>query len=228
MTPVVPYAELFTLFGVTPRFDAVAVHKVLVDPTKGTEQAIAELDLTEYADHPITRPISGLPMVFLGACPLMLAKPLPQGVTAQSILDLPSGADYWADTNLFAAMQGQAKRDEAEDLFGPLPLAVASTRQVGGAEQKAVLFGGTFAEDRITQAAIQGRPAFPGSEELFVNSALWISGEDQMIQVSPQVLQARRLGDLGRQAGWMRLVLVFLLPAIVLALGITVYYIRRR
>ena len=83
MAPTVPYADLFGLFGVTPKFDAVAVHKMLVDPASGAEQAVTQVDLTQYNDHPITRPVAGLPMLFVAASPLVIAKELPAGVTAQ-------------------------------------------------------------------------------------------------------------------------------------------------
>jgi len=228
--PTVPYGELFGLFGVQVRFDAVAVHKVVVNATTGQERAIPQIEITSYAEHTITRPLGGLPTMMLIAAPLEAAKEPPAGVTVRPIVELPGGADYWADTVVFEAVRGKATRDEGGDIPGRVPLAVAATRRLDKGEQKVVLFGNaTFAQDRVAYYRDPfGQPMFPGNAELFLNSLLWVSGTDHLISISPEALQARRLGDMG---GWRLPVQVMLiggLPAAVLAAGLVVYVLRRR
>jgi hypothetical protein len=111
-----------------------------------------------------------------------------------------------------------------------VPLAVAAVRKVGDAEQKAVLFGDSqFAEDRIAfYRDPMGREAFPGNAELLVNSILWVAGTEHLITVSPEALQARRIGDLGSWSLPLQIIIIGGLPVAVLIAGIIVYFVRRR
>jgi hypothetical protein len=233
MSPGVPYAELFTLFGVTPKFNAISVHRQPIDQ-QGTEKAIPQIELSTYLDHPITRALNGLPTIMLGPSPLLIGSPLPEGVTVTPLLVLPAEADYWADTNPMDAMRGEAKRDEAEDLFStsqkPVPLAVACTRNFKDGEQKAVLFGDAkWASDRVAfYRDFLGRDMFPGNAELMVNSVLWVAGTEHLITVSPETLEARRIGDPGAWSLPIQILMVVGIPAAVLAAGVIVYLVRRR
>ena len=226
--PQVPYAELFADFGVDAKFGAVAVHNVVVDAA-GTEKAIPQIEITAYAPHEIASPLGALPSIVLTASPLVIKGELPEGVTAEPILNMPGGRDYWADTVAFEAMRGQAKRHETDDIAGPVPLVVAATRKIGDETQKVVLFGdGDFAQDRVAfYRDMLGREMFPGNSELFLNACLWVSGKDHLITVSPEALQARRIGEMG---GWtlpLQIIVIAGLPALVLIAGIVVYVVRR-
>jgi len=230
MQPPVPYADLFPLFGVTPKWDALAVHSSVVDPSTGAEKADEQVVIAAYANHPITQSMNALPSMFFMAAPLMIKGDLPEGVTAEALASLPNRPDYWAETNLMSFQRGVAKRDTAEDLTGSLPLAVAATRKVGSGEQKVVMFGcATIAQSRVAFARdFLGREWFPGNAELFVNSVLWVSGSEHLITVSPEALQARRIGDPGAWMLPLQIGLIGGLPVVVLVAGIVVYLIRRR
>jgi hypothetical protein len=232
--PPPPYTELFELFGVELKASAVAVHSVVVD-AQGTEEAVPQVEITTYADHPITRPLGALPTMFLTAAPLTIKKELPAGVTAVALAVLPTSRDYWADTSTMEAMQNRAKRDEASDIIptkaDPVPLGVAATRKIAEGEQRAVLFGDAdLAQNRV---AFYRRPfdaydLFPGNAELFANSALWTAGLERLISISPESLQARRIGDVGAAELPLRLLIIVGLPVAVLIVGIIVYVVRRR
>ena len=231
--PGIAYAELFELFGVTPKLNAIAVHKTVVDGM-GTEKALPQIEITSYPNHSITRPLGGLPTMLLTPCPLLIARELPKDVAlAQPLVELPGGRDHWADTNVSDVMRGEAKRTEGEDIAGPVPLAVAAVRKVGDAEQKAVMFSDAqFAEDRVAFYRDPRDPlmreAFPGNAELLVNSILWVAGTEHLITVSPEALQARRIGDLGSWSLPLQIIIIGGLPAAVLIAGIIVYIVRRR
>jgi hypothetical protein len=229
-SPPPPYAELFDLFGVEAKFNGVAVRSVVVDAA-GTEKAMPQLEITAYTSHPITQPLGALPTMFLRASPLPIKKTLPSGVTAEALAMLPASRDYWADTNTFEALRGDAKRDEASDIPGPVPLAVAATRKVEKGEQRAVMFGsGSLAQDRVAfyREPFDAYDRFPGNAELFTNSVLWVAGMDHLISISPEALQARRLGELGAAELPLRVLIIGGLPALVLFVGIIVYVVRRR
>jgi len=231
----VPYADLFAAFGVDAKFSAVAVHSMVVD-TAGTEEAVPQVRITRYADHAITRPVGALPSMWLTASPLQMKKEPGEGLSLWPLIELPAGRDYWADTVVMEAVQGQATFDAGEDIAGPVPLALAVTRQVAGGEQKVVLFGDAdFAQDRVAfyqnpvmyRDRIEMQYQFPGNAELFVNACLWVSGSEHLIAVSPEAIQARRIGDLG---GWqvpLQILLIAGLPVLVLGAGLLVYLIRR-
>ena len=251
--PGTPYSDLFRDFGVTARLNAVCVHTQVVD-AQGTERAVPQIEITQYADHAITRTLNGLPTMFLTPCPLMITSELPEGVTAEALVLLPAGADYWADTTPFEAMRGDAARSEADDIIptrdNPVPLAVACTRQLPGTgngepgtgmqkagEQKVVLFGDSqWAEDRVAFYAqpvargdtVEMRLLFPGNAELLVNTILWVAGTEHLITVSPEALQARRIGDPGAWTLPLQLLLMAGIPAAVLVAGLVVYAVRRR
>jgi len=231
----VPYADLFDEFGVEATFNAVAVHSVVVDAA-GSEEAVPQVQVTDYGDHEVTRPVGALPSMLATASPLRVKDEPTEGVSVTPLMELPAGRDYWADTVVMEAMQRQATFDAAEDIPGPVPLAVAATRKVGREEQKVVLFGDAdFAQDRVAfyrnpvmyRDRIEMQYAFPGNAEVFVNACLWVSGSEHLIAVSPEALQARRIGDLG---GWQLPIQIFILaglPALVLGAGILVYIVRR-
>jgi len=228
MQPPVPYNDLFPLFGVSPKWDGLAVHSG-VDQT-GAEKADEQIVLTTYGSHAITQSLAALPTMFYVASPLLVKKgELPEGVAAEAIASLPDRADYWAETNLLSFQRGVAKRDPAEDLTGSVPLAVAATRKVGSGEQKVVMFGcGHLAQNRVAFARdMFGREWFPGNAELFVNSVLWVSGSEHLITVSPEALQARRIGDPGSWMLPLQIAIIGGLPVVVLVAGIVVYLVRR-
>ena len=101
------------------------------------EQAILQIDSRTYPDTPITRTLGGLPSLFVIACPLEISKKLPEGVTAEPIVELPVGPDYWGDTNVFAASTpGQTRRGRGSSRGEPVPLAAAATRKSPAASRR--------------------------------------------------------------------------------------------
>jgi hypothetical protein len=228
--PPPPYGELFDLFGVDGKLNAIAVHSVVVDAA-GTEKAVPQIEITRYTSDPISRPLGALPSMFFRAAPLVLKKEPPAGVTDSPLVMLPASRDYWADTNPMEAMRGDAKRDPATDITGPTPLAVAATRKVEKGEQRAVMFGtSSVAQDRIAfyREPFDVSDRFPGNAELFTNSVFWVAGMDHLISISPEALQARRIGDLGSAELPLRVLIIAGLPSLVLLVGIIVYVARRR
>jgi hypothetical protein len=75
---------------------------------------------------------------------------------------------------------------------------------------------------------VMGRDLFPGNAELLVNTLLWVAGTEHLITVSPEALQARRIGDPGAWTLPLQMLLVAGIPAAVLVAGLVVYAVRRR
>jgi hypothetical protein len=233
--PTVAYGDLFNIFGVTPKFNAVAVHMIPSGSPRAPDRTLPQLDVTSYPSHAITRSLAGLPSAIVMASPLVPAKEMPEGVTVQPLLVTPGGSDYWATTNTFGVAQRQTvKFNPAEDIPGPVTLAVAVTRDLKGGQQRAVLVGGHFAEDQIAQYRLEDPEThrvfmpFPGDTELFLNSALWVTNSENLIAAGPEILQARRIGELGSWETPLKFILIGGLPVIVIFIGIVVYIVRRR
>jgi hypothetical protein len=229
--PPLPYKDLFDALGVEAKLEAVAVHKIVVDQD-GTERAIPELYLTDYEKTAVTRPLAALPTYLITAVPLVPRAALPEGAAVEPLLVLPTGADYWAETNTFS-IQGGAEFSPDDDLVStkakPLALALAVTRKVKDAQQRVVLFGDSdFASDRVAFYRDRGgRELFPGNAELFANGLLWAAGKDDLITVSPEALAARRIGEVPLLALFQVGVMAGL-PVLVGVAGIVVLVIRRR
>ncbi len=250
MGPSLPYTELFDLFGLEARLDAVCVHSVVADAL-GNTRAVAQIDVNDYEPHAITNPLSSLPSVFAGPCPILPAEDAPGDVTITPLVLLPTGPDWWADTVGWMALRGEAKRDEADDLIpsdeNPIPLAVAVERRLGGPHaaepgetpegeapaprtQKAVFFGDAeFGFDNIAYYSdFFGRPVFPGNAEMLSNAALWVAGTEHLITLSPEAMRARRIETLGAWEWPLRIFVMVGLPLLAALAGVAVYVIRRR
>jgi hypothetical protein len=70
---------------------------------------------------------------------------------------------------------------------------------------------------------------FPGNSELFTNSVFWLAKMEPMIAISPTAMQVSRIAPMSDTAlaGWRVGVLLILLPGLVLAAGILMYFARR-
>jgi hypothetical protein len=227
MQPPVPYGELFDLLGIEPRWGAIAVRNAVVNQ-EGDVKAFWSVDVATYPKHIITRSMDALPSQFFLAAPLPIKADLPAGVTAEPIVTLPASRECWIETNVMSLRNGKATRDPSEDITTAAPLAVAATRQVGGTEQKVVMFGSSYmARNNQGFERMLGQDVHPGNGELFVNSLLWVSGSEHLITVSPEALRARRVGDMGSWALPLQIGLIGGLPALVLVSWIIVYVVRR-
>ena len=92
----VPSGGLFETFGVEAKFNAVAVHSVVIDAA-GREKAFDQIALTDYEAHDITKPLGALPAMFLSASPLIVKEDLGDDLTVTPIINMPGGRDYWGN-----------------------------------------------------------------------------------------------------------------------------------
>ncbi|MCZ6485363.1 MAG: Gldg family protein [Acidobacteria bacterium] len=201
--------------------------------------------VAEYADHPITRELSGVMTFF----------PMAQNVTTSS-----SGTDYrtielllttpnsWAESHL---EDGEASFDEGQDVEGPVTLAAVATRSVpeqsegnpipeveaGEGEEEAslaesdlatsatgesrfVLFGDAdFASNAYFNSVANG--------DLFLMTIGWLAEEADLVAIRTREMEDRRINMTFSQSRWVFLVTVVLFPLTTLILGTTVWHRRR-
>ena len=99
-----------------------------------------------------------------------------------------------------------------------------------------VIGGGAFMANRyleepdpeVARARHKLVARFPANGDLFMNSIFWLSHEDTMIAISPAAMQVARIADMKDSAVTVwRIFLCGIMPAMVLAAGIGMYFSRR-
>jgi ABC-type uncharacterized transport system involved in gliding motility auxiliary subunit len=173
----------------------------------------------QYGQHPITQQIQNYGTAF----------PTARSITEKSIdgialTDLAKTAPYpgtYAETDLATlTQQRQSKPDEGKDLFGPITLAVAGLN--AGTNGRVVVFG-----DR--DFAIDANFSYLGNGDLAVNSIDWAAARENTINLTPKQSTTRLMVPPTRVTmGLILLGSVFVLPGLVLLVGIVVWIQRRR
>jgi ABC-type uncharacterized transport system involved in gliding motility auxiliary subunit len=173
----------------------------------------------EYANHPITERLQGLVTAFPTARSVQATGTI-TGTTQTELVFTAQQA--WAETDL-AAVEDQSQQvspDEGVDLVGRVPLAAAAQR--GESNARVVVFGDA---DFATDANFDRY----GNGDLLINSIDWASEQEILINLTPKESIQRVI--VPPQQYTMGLVLfgsVFLLPGMVLAAGVVVFFQRRR
>ena len=136
-----------------------------------------------------------------------------------------TSAESWAERNLTS---GRAERD-ADDLPGPVPVAVAGTLPAAGAEGgeaaaepgRLVVFGDSdFAANQLIDAY--------RNRDLFVNSVNWLLGDVEAISIRPGASRASRFNPSQEQFTTIRYLSLFVLPELIAVLGVLAWWWRRR
>ncbi len=118
----------------------------------------------------------------------------------------------------------EARRREAENPTLTLEQAVN-----GPEETRLAVFGGDmFMASPYLLARVQDVPAYPANAELLVNTLYWLAGQEELIGLSPQAQQSRRLGAMGSSRTAVMWMLWLGMPLAVLIMGVGVWISRRR
>jgi ABC-type uncharacterized transport system involved in gliding motility auxiliary subunit len=187
--------------------------------------------------HKVTDKIAGIPVVFL--IPTYLTTPA-QPPSAFRVTPVAQTSDRsWAESDPNALRNPQAlKFDEGQDVKGPLTLAVAIESATDssspdadqpdsgdqGANKSRVLIVTT------SQLASNATGQFGGqvaNTDLFVNGSSWLVGDDQLISITPRPPDNRTLFLTAAQRNFVMLSSILFVPALVLAVGILIWWSRR-
>jgi hypothetical protein len=184
-----------------------------------------------YGDHPITRDLNE-PTVFHVARSVILAS---NESTVDFVEIIFSSEDSWAETNLHAFFtKGELLRDD-EDLFGPIPMAVAGTLQ--GTAQTAEVQGEEIdsKEKSAAYVVVFGDADFAGNQlfnlvknrDLFLNAVQWLTEGDESIAIRAPRTRASRFRPTEAQMSVIRILTLFVLPETIALLGVWVGWHRR-
>ena len=105
---------------------------------------------------------------------------------------------------------------------GPLTLAAAGTFNTGkeNSQGRFVVVGcSTWAANRFID--------FNGNDDLASNAVNWLASDEDLISIRPKPPEDRRITMTGRQLSWVRAVSQFVLPFVVVIMGVSVWWKRR-
>jgi ABC-type uncharacterized transport system involved in gliding motility auxiliary subunit len=180
----------------------------------------------EYGAHPITQELRDYTM-FAQTRTVDPDAAGKKGLSATTLVKTSSSS--WGEVNIDDVFtKGIASLDES-DKKGPLSIAVAVTgalKDMGVAagdksEARLVVFGTPRAADSqtLTQTRTNG--------DLFLNAVGWLVGQEELVSIRSRNVRASRAEFTQDQAGWLFYLSVLILPELLVALGIAVWWRRR-
>jgi ABC-type uncharacterized transport system involved in gliding motility auxiliary subunit len=176
----------------------------------------------QYESHKITDRFRQM-TYFPFARSVELSKETVAGVTVEPIIK--SNPNSWGETNL---KNNEASFDDKADIKGPLPLAVAVSKDVKPASDSGPATKARMVVVGDSDFAINPSFVQAGNGNLFMNMVSWLAQDEDLISIRPKSQDDRRVILTQSQIAMLRLVMVFLLPGAVLVAGIIVYTRRRR
>jgi ABC-type uncharacterized transport system involved in gliding motility auxiliary subunit len=141
----------------------------------------------------------------------------------------------WAETDEGAIRNPQAaKYDEGVDTKGPLTLALAIEQNPDPANPSAEASAQTPPKSRVlvfSTSRLGSNEVFQlgqiANMDLFVNGSSWLVGDDELISIQPRQQDTRTLFLTAAQRNFIMLSSIVLVPALVMAVGILVWWSRR-
>ncbi len=141
-----------------------------------------------------------------------------------------TGEESWAERNLDGWIATGRAQYDADDLLGPVPIAVAGRPQVqlpeasGAAQRPAprlVAFGDSdFASNEFIENY--------RNRDLFVNAVNWLARDDDAIAIRPNLSRASRFQLSTEDYVAIQYFSLFVLPQAIALAGVFVWWRRRR
>ncbi|MBW2497941.1 MAG: GldG family protein [Deltaproteobacteria bacterium] len=139
-----------------------------------------------------------------------------------------TGTDSWAERDLDAWRETGRAEYGAEDLLGPVPLAIAGTPRVASEASEGssgagriVVFGDSdFATNEFIDSL--------RNRDLFVNSVNWLAGDVEQISVRPNRSRASSFQMSQEEFRTIQTLSLFLLPQAIAVFGVVTWWLRRR
>lgn len=171
--------------------------------------------VTSYSSQPIVEQMRGTATGFPLARSLEIKNT--DKTSVQKLFD--SSSTSLATDNLSSP---EVNVKDPKNKQGPLTLAAAGTYNTGKGNSQGrfvVIGSSTWAANRFID--------FNGNNDLASNAVNWLSSDEDLISIRPKPPEDRRITMTGGQLIWVRTVSQFLLPCIVLIMGVGVWWKRR-
>ncbi len=174
--------------------------------------------VTDFRSHPVVNGLQGLAVLL----PVARSVTTVSAPGATSTILLTTSDKGWGETNLEQLVKtGEAQKD-AKDVPGPVSLGVAAQSDKGAEKgwRLAVFGNAAFA----TNAQIGNA----GNANLGLNAVNWLARQEQALGIAPRAPEQVQLFLSATQMRNVFLISLVGLPAFAIALGVAVWWRRRR
>ena len=205
------------LYGDLERWGIRMGEDVIVDPKLALFGRATSPLAGQYSSHPITKDLRE-PSLYHMARSVDLADT--EVKTLETIVY--SGGDAWAERDLDGwAASGQAEFG-ADDVPGPVPMAVAGTARVESSNPgRIAVFGDS---DFATNEYIESYR----NRDVFVNTVNWLVGDSEAITIRPHRARASRFQLSMEQWSAIQFLSLFALPQVIALVGVLSWWWRRQ
>lgn len=215
-------------FGLAPLLSAMGLtldSDVVVDPKNALPMMGAETVFAKsYRAHPVTKLLTGMPVVFPLARSVSVAQVPAPGWKATVLVE--TSADGWGETSLKDLEKSGRPQKDDKDVPGPVSLAAAVEQDEapGAAPKKksrAVVFGDA---DWASNAGIAN-----ASNRLLLSSAAnWALERESLVAIPPKTADQVAVTLTRRDIGQVAFVVMLLLPLAAIAMGVAIWARRRK
>ncbi|MEW6442964.1 MAG: DUF4350 domain-containing protein [bacterium] len=216
-------APFLAKWGVKVGDDAVVdqVFRLFQGPSLGVDPIVEE-----FGSHEIVKDFQGQ-VIFHLVRSVQPENDIPQGVNVVSLAK--TSPKSWAETDLASLFQKGEVAHTADDLSGPVSVAVALTAERQGSEQ------GEGEEGKEAKIVVFGDSDFVGNRnignmynaDLFLNTVNWLAGEEEFISIRPKATRGSRVAMTPQQTRDIFYFSVLILPEALLLFGLAIWWRRR-
>jgi len=176
----------------------------------------------EYLTHPVTERFR-LDTFFPLARSVQPSKETIAGLKVETLFN--SMPDSFGKTDL---KSNSASIDDKKDLKGPLPLALAVSKEIKPGDDKQAAVRARLVVVGNSSFAVNGFIQSAGNQNLFLNMVSWLAQEEDLISVRPKAPEDRKITLTQSQERLIQFLCLLILPGAVLVAGIIVWNRRRR
>lgn len=171
--------------------------------------------VTHYESQPIVSEMKGTATGF----------PLSRSLEAKStdktnVQKLFDSSDTSLATNNLSS--SEVNVNDPKNKKGPLTIAASGTYNTGKENSQ-----GRFVVVGSSSWLSNGFITFNGNNDLGLNTINWLSSDEDLISIRPKEREDRRITMTRAQLSWVRATSQFLLPGVVVIVGISVWWKRR-
>ena len=208
-------APLLSSMGLTLDSDVVVDPKNAL-PMMGAETVFAK----SYRAHPVTKLLTGMPVVFPLARSVSVVKAPVPGWKATPLVE--TSADGWGETNLKDLEKSSQPKKDDMDVPGPVSLAAAvESDEASKKKSSVVVFGDA---DWASNAGI----ANAANRLLLSSAANWALERESLVAIPPKSADQIAVTLTRRDIGQVAFVVMLLLPLAAVAMGVAIWARRRK
>lgn len=197
---------------------------LIVDPLSkmlGVDAAVP-IVASYSKEHPVTKDFQ-TNAYFPFARPLESVTGAPAGLNVQWLGQTTPKS--WAESNMSSLSSGQVSFEAGQDKPGPLHVAMAVEGKQKDSKAtrntRLLVFGTSF-------FATNNYSRFGANMDLFMNAASWLLEDESLISIRAKEEGAGKVELSQKQGGFIFILTVILIPALIAISGIVIWVIRRK